>query len=126
MLVVYSMCKEIMTYPGTALLKLKVVQLTGAMFTLYWIVKRSVVEGVSNRASVHTKNATLGIIFALEPDLFAPLTKYVVSATQRSICSCSHCTGSVFATFRFTVRYSVKSVNLTFELSTTGFSKPIN
>ena len=36
------------------------------MFTLYRIMKRSVAETVSNKASVHTRNATFGTIYAPE------------------------------------------------------------
>ena len=69
-----------------------------AMFTLYRKVKRSVAETVPDKASVHTKNATFGTISALEQDCFAPFLKDLMFETQRSTCSCSHCTGSVSAT----------------------------
>ena len=45
------------------------------MFTLYRIVKRSIAEGVSDRASVHTRNAIFGTVFAPEREFFAPLVK---------------------------------------------------
>ena len=37
-----------------------------AMFTLYQIVKLSVEEAVPDKASVHTRNASFGIMFAPE------------------------------------------------------------
>ena len=40
------------------------------MFTLYRIVKRSGAETVPDKASVHTRNATFGTIYALEQDYF--------------------------------------------------------
>ena len=73
------------------------------MITLYGIVKRSVAES----ASVHTRNATFGTISAPEQDNFAPFLKDVIPATHRSTRSCSHCTGSVSATLRFIIGYSV-------------------
>ena len=76
-----------------------------AMFTLYRTVKRSVAETVPDKASVHTRNATFRTISAPEQDYFAPFSKDVIPAMQRSSFSCSHCTGSVFATLRFTIRY---------------------
>ena len=76
------------------------------MFTLYRIVKRSVAETVPNKASVHTGNATFGTISAPEQDYFAQFLKDLIPETQQSTCFCSHCTGSVSATLRFTIRYS--------------------
>ena len=78
-----------------------------AMFILYWIVKRSVAEIVPGKVSVHTMNATFGRISAPEQDYFAPFSRDVITATQRNSCSSSHCTGSVSATLRFTIRYGV-------------------
>ena len=78
-----------------------------AMFTLYRIVKRSVPETVPGKASVHTRNATFGTISAPEQDYFAPVLKDLIPETQQITCSCSHCTGSVSVTLRFTIRYSV-------------------
>ena len=78
-----------------------------AMFILYWIVKRSVAEIVPDKASVHTMNATFGRISVPEQDYFAPFSKVVIPATQPSSCSGSHCTRSVSATLRFTIRYGV-------------------
>ena len=77
------------------------------MFTLDLIVKRGVTETVLDKASVHTRNATFGTISAPEQDYFAQVLKDFIPETQRCICSCSHCTGSVSATLRFTSRYSV-------------------
>ena len=78
-----------------------------ARFTLYRIVKRSAAETVPERASVHTWDATFGTLSALQQDYFASFLKDVISATQQRTCSCSHCTGSVYATLHFTFRYSV-------------------
>ena len=77
------------------------------MFTLYRIVKRSVAETVPGKASVHTRNATFGTISVPEQDYLAQFLKDLIPETQPSTCSCSHCTRSVSATFRFTIRYSV-------------------
>ena len=49
---------------------------TEAMFTLYRLMKR---------ASVHTRDATFGIISALEQDYFAPFLKDVIPATLRTV-----------------------------------------
>ena len=78
-----------------------------AMFTLYRIVKWSVGETVLDKASVHTWNATFGTMSAPEQDYFAQFLKDLIPETQRSTCSCSHCTGSVSATLRFTILYIV-------------------
>ena len=51
------------------------------MFTLYRIVKRSVAETVLDKASVHTKNATVRTISAPEQDYFAQFLKDVIPAT---------------------------------------------
>ena len=50
------------------------------MFTLYRIVKRSVVETVPYKASVHTRNATPGTISVPEQDSFPPFSKDVIRA----------------------------------------------
>ena len=42
------------------------------MLTLYWIVKQSVAETVVNKASVNTRNSTLGTISGREQDYVAP------------------------------------------------------
>ena len=80
-----------------------------AIFTLYWIVKRSIAETVPDKAFVHTGNAKFGTISAPEQVYFSPFVKDVIPAMQWSTksCSCSHCTGSVSATLRFTIPYSV-------------------
>ena len=78
-----------------------------SMFTLYRMVKRSVAETVPDEASVDTKRATFGTISAPEQDYFAPVLKDLIPETQQSTWSCSHCTGSVSATIRFTIRHSV-------------------
>ena len=78
-----------------------------AMFTLYWILKQSVAETVPDKDSVHTRNAAFGTISDPEQDYFVPFLKDTIPATQRSTCSCTHCTGSLSATLRFTTRYSV-------------------
>ena len=44
-----------------------------AMFTLYWIVKRSVAESVPDRAFVHTRNAAFEAVYAPEQYCSAPL-----------------------------------------------------
>ena len=77
------------------------------MFTPYLTVKWSVAETVPERASVHTRNTTFGIISALEQDYFALFLKDVIPAMQRRTCFCSHCTRSVSAMLRFTIRYNV-------------------
>ena len=46
-----------------------------AMFTLYWIVKRSVAESVPDRASVHIRNAAFESVSAPEQYCSAPLLK---------------------------------------------------
>ena len=61
----------------------------------------SIAETVRDKASFHTRNAAFGAISALEQEYFASFLK------GASSCSCSHCTGSVSATLRFTIRYSV-------------------
>ena len=45
------------------------------MFTLYRIVKRSIVGSVPDRASVHTRNAAFEAVSALEQYCPAPLLK---------------------------------------------------
>ena len=77
------------------------------MFVLYRIVKQSVAKTVPDKASVHTRNATFGTISAWGQDYFAPFLEDLIPEMQRSTCSCSHCTGSVSATLRFTARYSM-------------------
>ena len=69
------------------------------MFTLYQIVKWSIAETVPDKASVHTRNATFGTVYASKQDYFAPFSKDVIPATQQSSCSYSYCTGSVYANF---------------------------
>ena len=77
------------------------------MFTLYQVVKRSFAETVQDKAIVHIRNTTFGTITAPEQDYFAPFSKDVIPATQRSSCSYSHCTGSVSVTPCFAIGYSV-------------------
>ena len=57
--------------------------MTEAMFTLYRIVKRSVAESVSDRASVHTRNATFEAVSAPEQYCSAPLLKVERSVSDR-------------------------------------------
>ena len=45
------------------------------MFTLYPIVKRSVAETVSDKASVHTRNGTFGTISAPDQYYFCSIFK---------------------------------------------------
>ena len=54
-----------------------------AMFTLYRIVKRSVVESVSDRAYVHTRNAVFEAVSAPEQYCSAPLLKVERSVSDR-------------------------------------------
>ena len=49
--------------------------LTKALFTLYQIVKRSVIESVLDGASVHTRNAAFEAVSAPEQYYSAPLLK---------------------------------------------------
>ena len=80
----------------------------GAVFTLYRIVfKWSVAGTVPDKASVQIRNATFRTISAPEQDYFSQFLKDLIPETQRSTCSCSHCTRSVSATLCFTIRYSV-------------------
>ena len=72
------------------------------MFTLFQILKRNFCRTVPGNAFVHTRNTTLGTISAPKQDYFVPFSKDVIPSTQRSSCSCSHCTGSVSAKLRFT------------------------
>ena len=44
-----------------------------AMFTLYWIVKRSITESVPDRASVHTRIAAFEAVSAPDQYCSAPL-----------------------------------------------------
>ena len=53
------------------------------MFTLYWIVKRSVPESVPDRASVHTRNAAFEAVSAPEQYCSAPLLKVERSVSDR-------------------------------------------
>ena len=53
------------------------------MFTLYWIVKRSVVESVPDRASVHTRTAAFEAVSAPEQYCSAPLLKMERSVSDR-------------------------------------------
>ena len=54
-----------------------------AMFTLYWIVKRSVAESVLDRASVHTRNAAFEAFSGPEQCCFSPLLKVECSVLDR-------------------------------------------
>ena len=54
-----------------------------AMFTLYWIVKRSVAESVPDRTSVHTRNAAFEAVSAPEQYCSAPLFKVERSVSDR-------------------------------------------
>ena len=56
---------------------------TMAMFTLYRIVKRSVAESVSDRASVHTRNAAFEAVSAPEQYCSALLLKVECSVSDR-------------------------------------------
>ena len=58
-------------------------QLTQAMFTLYWIVKESFPESVSDMASVHTRNAAFEAVSAPEQYCSAPLLKVERSVSHR-------------------------------------------
>ena len=53
------------------------------MFTLCWIVKRSVAESVPDRASVHTRNAAFEAVSAPEQNCFPPLLKVEHSVSHR-------------------------------------------
>ena len=53
------------------------------MFTLYRVVKRSVVESVPDRASVHTRNAAFEAFSAPEQYCSAPLLKVERSVSDR-------------------------------------------
>ena len=53
------------------------------MFTLYRIVKRSVAESVSDRASVHIRNAAFEAVSAPEQYCSAPLLKVERSLSDR-------------------------------------------
>ena len=83
------------------------------MFTLYRIVKRNAAETVSDKASVHTRNATFETISAPDQDCFAPFLEDVIPATSTEHLFCSHCSGSVSAMLRFTIRYSVNIASYT-------------
>ena len=54
-----------------------------AMFTLYRTAKRSVVESVPDRASVHTKNAAFEAFSAPEQYCSGPLLKVERSVSDR-------------------------------------------
>ena len=54
-----------------------------AMFTLYWMVKRSVSESVPDRASVHTRNAAFEAVSAPEQYCSSPLLKVERSVSDR-------------------------------------------
>ena len=54
-----------------------------AMFTLYWIVKRSVPESVPDRASVHTRNAAFEAFSAPEQYCSVPLLSVERSVSDR-------------------------------------------
>ena len=53
------------------------------MFTLYWIVKRSFEESVSNRDSAHTRNAAFEAVSTLEQYCSASLLKLERSVSDR-------------------------------------------
>ena len=53
------------------------------MFTLYRIVKRRVAESVSDRASVHTRNAAFEAVSAPEQYCSVPLLKVERSLSDR-------------------------------------------
>ena len=53
------------------------------MFTLYWIVKRSVAEIVQDRASVYTTNAAFEAVSAPEQYCSTPLLKVERSVSDR-------------------------------------------
>ena len=55
------------------------------MFTLYWIVKRSITESVPDRTSVHTRNAAFENVYASEQYSSAPLLKVERSVLDRSL-----------------------------------------
>ena len=57
--------------------------LSKAMFTLYWIVKRSVTKSVPDKASVHTRNAAFEAVSAPEQYCSAPLLKVERSVSDR-------------------------------------------
>ena len=61
----------------------EVFQPTKAMFTLYWIVKRSATESAPDRASVHTGNAAFEAVSAPEQYCSAPLLKVERSVLDR-------------------------------------------
>ena len=65
------------------LLKVSLVMLLKAMFTLYRIVKRSVIESVPDRASVHTRNAAFEAVSVPEQYCSAPLLKVERSVSDR-------------------------------------------
>ena len=54
-----------------------------AVFTLYRIVKRSVAENVSDRASVHTRNAAFEAVSAPEQCCIAQLLKVEPSVSDK-------------------------------------------
>ena len=58
---------------------------TKVMFTLYRIVKRSVPESVTDRASVHTRNAGFEAVSAQEQYCSVPLLKVERSVSDRSL-----------------------------------------
>ena len=53
------------------------------MFTLYWIVKRSVAESVPDRASVHTRNVAFEAVSVPEQKCSALLLKVERSVSDR-------------------------------------------
>ena len=54
-----------------------------SVFTLYWVVKRSITESVLDRASVHTTNAAFEAVSDLEQYCSAPLLKVEHSMLDR-------------------------------------------
>ena len=65
------------------------------MFTLYWIVKRSVAETVLNKASLLTLEMLLSEQFLLWCRTTLLHFQNVLPALQRSSCSCSDYTRSI-------------------------------
>ena len=57
--------------------------MTEAVFTLYRIVKRSVTESASDRASVHTRNAAFKAVSAPEQYCSAPLSRVERSLSDK-------------------------------------------
>ena len=62
---------------------LEIVNCSKAMFTLFLIVRRSVVESVRDMASVHTRNAAFEAVSVPEQYCSAPLLKVERSVSDR-------------------------------------------